>query len=270
MSAIVALLAAAVLCWPPAGVGRRLRGVLARQRSRRLPRIRRRPTLPAVAGLAALAGWAVSGPAGGIAAGLAAATAWRRWTARRAIRQNLAAADGLAEALGSVVAGLRAGIHPAAATESAATDAEPRTAQALRAIGAAARLDGDVRLALASSRAATPATAQALTQLGGAWLLVKRHGLPLAELLDAVRVDLHTRVRFARQVLARMAGPRASATILALLPVLGIALGHAMGARPLHVLTATPTGQLLLLLGTGLTCAGIAWSARLTDKVVLR
>ncbi|HEV2779022.1 MAG TPA: type II secretion system F family protein, partial [Actinophytocola sp.] len=138
------------------------------------------------------------------------------------------------------------------------------------AIAAAARLDGDVAHALATSRAATPATAQVLGQLSRAWILVQRHGVPLADVLDAVRGDLEARVRFARQVLARMAGPRASATVLALLPVVGLALGEAMGARPLHVLTGTATGQLLLVVGVTLACAGVAWSARLTDRVVLR
>jgi tight adherence protein B len=168
-----------------------------------------------------------------------------------------------------MVAELRAGAHPATAAESAAVDARPSAAQAMRSIAAAARLDGDIEHALAASRAATPTTATVLTQLSRAWALAQRHGLPLADVLDAVRGDLETRVRFARQVIARMAGPRASATILALLPAIGLALGEAMGAHPLHILTTTPTGQLLLLTGITLACAGITWSARITNQVVL-
>jgi tight adherence protein B len=181
----------------------------------------------------------------------------------------LAAVDALTEALRSMVAELRAGAHPATAAESAAVDARPSAAQAMRSIAAAARLDGDIERALAASRAATPTTATVLTQLSRAWTLASRHGLPLAEVLDAVRGDLETRVRFARQVVARMAGPRASAAILALLPTVGLALGEAMGAHPLHILTTTPTGQLLLLTGTTLACAGLTWSARITNQVVL-
>lgn len=168
-----------------------------------------------------------------------------------------------------MVAELRAGAHPASAAEAAAVDAQPSAATAMRAIAAAARLDGDLDRALAASRTANPTTAHVLNQVARAWVLAQRHGLPLAEVLDAVRGDLETRRRFARQVLARMAGPRATATILALLPAIGLALGEAMGAHPLRVLTATPSGQLLLLVGVALACAGVAWSARITNQVVL-
>jgi tight adherence protein B len=173
--------------------------------------------------------------------------------------------DGLAEALRSMVAELRTGAHPATAAEAAAVDAQAAAARAMRAIAAAARLDGDVHRALTVTQPTVPA----LGQVSRAWTLAGRHGLPLAEVLDAVRGDLQARARFARQVLARMAGPRASATILALLPAFGLALGEAMGARPLHVLTGTGSGQLLLLTGVTLACTGVAWSARLTRQVVL-
>jgi tight adherence protein B len=55
--------------------------------------------------------------------------------------------------------------------------------------------------------------------------------------------------------------------VLAGLPVLGLLLGQAVGADPWHVLTAHAAGQLLLVVGTGLVCAGLAWSARLVNKV---
>jgi tight adherence protein B len=263
------VLALAVLCWPVGGPPRRLRAILSLRRARpRLP-WPVHPTTSMVAAGSAVAGWVVCGPGGAVAAALAAVTIWRRWSARRTVRTTLAAVDGLAEALASVVAELRAGAHPARATESAAADAEPRAAQAMRAIAAAARLDGDVHQALTRIRTATPAVAQALRRLTDAWVLAQRHGLPLAEVLDAVRGDLQARVRFARQVHARLAGPRTSAAILALLPVLGVGFGEAMSAHPIHILTTTPAGQLLLVLGTTLTCAGVAWSARLTAQVVL-
>lgn len=257
----------AIMSWPTGRSTGRLRQLAGsgRRPSRvRLPR----PTLLLLTIGAALLAFPLAGPGGALAASLATATAWRRWTARRTQHQTLAAVDGLVEALRSLVAELRAGAHPAAAAESAAVDAEPAAAQAMRGIAAAARLDGDVARALRVHRSAPPA-ARVLTQLAQAWTMVRRHGLALADVLDAVQHDLDTRARFARQVLARMAGPRASATILALLPTVGIALGEAMGARPLHLLTATAAGQLLLVIGTALVCAGITWSASLTSQVVL-
>jgi tight adherence protein B len=264
------LLAFATLCWPASRSSARLRAILGASPQPTGPRRVPKPTTTGLALLAGAAGWAVGGAGGGIAAALAIATAWRRWTARRTTRRTLAAVDGLAEALRSMVAELRAGAHPATAAESAAVDAEPHAAWAMRAVAAAARLDGDVERALTAGQDRAPVTGQVLGQLSRAWTLVQRHGLPLAEVLDSVSGDLEARARFARQVLARMAGPRASATILALLPAIGIALGEAMGARPAHVLTGTGPGQLLLVLGVGLACAGVAWSARLTGQVVLR
>jgi tight adherence protein B len=211
-------------------------------------------------------GWLVAGPGGAAAAVLATVTAWRRWRARGELHRSLAAIDGLAEAIHSLVAGLRAGAHPADAAEAAATDARPEAAASMRAIAAAARLDGDVRLALGAAGSQT--LASALNRVSRAWALAQRHGLPLADILDAAGRDLEQRVRFARQVLARMAGPRTSATVLALLPALGVVLGEAVGARPLHMLTGS--GQLLLAIGVALLCAGVAWCGRLTGQVVPR
>jgi tight adherence protein B len=101
-----------------------------------------------------------------------------------------------------------------------------------------------------------------------AWSLADRYGIPLADLLDAVRSDTEQRVRFAAEVQARLAGPRATAAVLAGLPLLGLVLGHAVGAAPLRVLSETSAGQGLLVIGTGLVCAGVLWSARLMSGAV--
>ncbi|WP_436493313.1 type II secretion system F family protein [Actinokineospora sp. HUAS TT18] len=99
-----------------------------------------------------------------------------------------------------------------------------------------------------------------------AWRLATRHGLALADVLDATRADLDHQVRFGRQVRARMAGPRASALMLAVLPVLALLLGESMGAAPIAVLTNTPVGQTLLIVGVALICAGVSWTTRLIGK----
>jgi tight adherence protein B len=194
---------------------------------------------------------------------LLATTARHQLRARETSRTSLAAVDGLTEALRALVAGLRAGAHPATAAESAAEDAHPGTALTMRAIAAAARLDSDMTTALDTTR--TPALGRVAT----AWQLAQRHGLPLADVLDAVRRDLEQRARFTRQVEARMAGPRSSALALTLLPAFGIALGALMGANPLAVLTGTVLGQLLLLTGVILLCTGVTWSTRITTRAVL-
>lgn len=254
--------AAAVLTWPAAPATRRLRDLNgARRRTKLRPP---RPSSVTIATTGAVAGWLVAGPGGAIAALLATVTARRRWQARGDLNRSLSAVDGLTEAVRSLVAGLRAGAHPADAAESAATDAHPTAATSMRALAAAARLGGDVRLAL--NVAGSQTLAPSLTRISRAWILAQRHGLPLADILDAVTRDLDQRVRFSRQVLARMAGPRTSATVLAVLPALGVVLGEAIGAHPLRMLTGP--GHLLLAVGVALLCAGVAWCGRLTGQVV--
>lgn len=266
--ATLVLAGIAVLTWPLAPGRRRLRSLLADHRPRPARR-RWRGGVLVVAG-PAVAGCFLAGPAGAAAVAAVAATARWRWRARHDLRSSLAAVDGLADGLRAVVAGLASGGHPAAVAEAAAVDAQPTAATVLRRIAAAARLGGDVEQAVRVGDAHPPAVTTALDQVAAAWTLAARHGIPLAVVLDSVRRDLDQRVRFARQTVARMAGPRASAAILAGLPAVGLLLGESMGAEPLRVLTDSSAGQGLLLIGVLLACAGIAWSARITGRAVLR
>lgn len=253
----------ALLCWPDARAATRLRAITGERASKRLRP--GRPNTLTVTVSAAVLGWLTAGPAGAVAATLLTLTIRRQLRTRTESRDSLTAVDGLAEAMRTLVAGLRAGAHPATAAESAAEDAHPRTRTTMRAISAAARLDGDLATVIdAQSSSLTPA----LTRLATAWQLAQRHGLPLADVVDAVRRDLDQRARFTRQVLARMAGPRSSALALSLMPILGIALGAATGANPLAVLTGSPLGQAMLVAGVALLCAGMTWSSRITTRAV--
>lgn len=254
----------ACLCWPAQRAVPRLRGLYPREHRGTVIAGVNHITGLAVPLCSIIIGLLFLGPAGAVVGGLLGGTAWRRWHARREGRARTASCAGLADALGHFVAELRAGAHPAAAAESAARDAALEVAVALRVIASSSRLGGDVDAALARAAASTPALRAPLTQLGRAWLLAQRHGLPLAEVVDAVRRDLEAERRFAAQLRARMAGPRASAAVLAGLPLLGLALGEAMGARPVHVLSSSVAGQFLLLVGAALIWLGVLWSAKLT------
>ena len=266
LSLVLLVLAAATLAWP-AGIARSR----VAHHGLRWPAVARRwmvPTrsaVPAVLG-AVLAGAALIGVGGALAGAAAAGTAWSRWQARRSRHDRAAAASGLTDALALLVAELRAGAHPAAAAEAAAADAPPGAAAALGTAAAAARLGGDVPAVLRAHDA--PALRPWLDRLAEAWALAERHGVPLADLLEAVRVDVDSRTRFAAEVDARLAGPRATATVLAGLPVLGLLLGQAIGADPMRVLAGTAAGQTLLVVGTGLACAGVLWSARIVSSAV--
>ena len=278
MDLAVAALAAGVLCWP-AGAGRsRLTGLhltglgLIAVRAHLVPEGRRWATRQGgllLVGLAAGVGALLAGLGGGLAAAMVTGTVTTRWRANRDRRTAATAATSLSDALGVLVAELRAGAHPADAVQAAAdtqTGGPAEVVRALAAAAAAARLGGDVPAVLCS---AAPNHLRCwLNRLALAWALADRYGIPLAELLDAVRGDTEHRVRFSAEVQARLAGPRATATMLAGLPLLGLALGQALGAAPGRVLCQTPVGQVLLVIGTGLACAGVQWSARLVSGAV--
>ncbi|WP_199431582.1 type II secretion system F family protein [Qaidamihabitans albus] len=266
LSALAAALA--LLCWPEAGARRRL-GLLPGPAGVPLwaAVLRGRRAILLATFLAAVLAVAMLGPAVTAALVLLAGAICWRSRSRTRIKAELGATEALAEALRTMVAELRTGAHPSAAAESAATDAPAGVANLLGTIAASARLGGELDAALLAERA--PLLGDGVPgQLARAWSLARDHGLPLAGVLEAVQRDVDANVRLAGQVHARMAGPRASAGILAALPVAGVALGEAMGARPLAVLLTVPIGQLLLVAGCALIFAGVAWSAALTGRVV--
>ncbi|MGH3909417.1 MAG: type II secretion system F family protein [Pseudonocardiaceae bacterium] len=267
LSLAVTALAAAALCWPVRAGRGRLATLVRRWVPPAVGPVGRRwveqRCLVLLVALAVGLGVTFAGPGGGLAAAMATGTATSRWRDGRDRRAGAAAATGLADALAVLVAELRSGAHPGDAARAAATDGHVDASRALSAAAAAARLGGDVPAVLHS--ASTVQLRPWLRRLADAWSLADRHGIPLAELLDAVRADTEQRVRFAAEVQARLAGPRATAAVLAGLPLLGLALGHAVGAAPLRVLGATAAGQTLLVVGTGLACAGVLWSARLMN-----
>ena len=258
-------LSAAVLCWPYRP-GRARVLTLTGPRPRRMTVVARRPGVAVAAGAAACLGLAVAGPAGAVAAAVAAGTTVARWRSRRRAARSVAATADLAGALGLLAAELRAGAHPAVAAERVAADAGAAATAVLGTIAATARLCGDVAAALRRESCTTAGLERPLAQLAAAWTLAQRHGIPLADVLDAVRGDLDHRVRANRRLHAALAGPRATAAVLAALPVLGLLLGQAVGAHPWRVLTGGEAGQVLLLVGSVLICAGLAWSGRLVAK----
>ncbi|RRO17364.1 secretion system protein [Saccharopolyspora rhizosphaerae] len=250
-----ALLAAAgLVCWPIATNRHRLPGAV------RAPLGLPSPTrlLPLAAGLA---GWVLAGPAGLCAAMALTLLAGRYLRERRTEQRELALDEEFADALRLLVTQLRAGAHPAAAAEGAAADAGPGVSGIFRDLAATARLGGDVSALTGRPRAQ-------VDRLVRAWELAERHGVALAELLDSLRHDVERRTAFRRSVAAKMAGPRATAGVLAVLPALGLTFGQAAGAAPLAAFGSGAAGQLLLLLGVALLTTGVLWSSRLTRSVV--
>ncbi|MGB9376841.1 MAG: type II secretion system F family protein [Mycobacteriales bacterium] len=132
-------------------------------------------------------------------------------------------------------------------------------AAALGTARAAAALGGDVSVALRGS-----GSRPALAKLAAGWRLSDDCGAPLADLVEQVAADVRADADVRRQTRIELTGARATGLVLAVLPLLGVGLGAAMGADPLRVLLHTPAGSVCAFVGIGFEAAGVAWVRRLT------
>jgi tight adherence protein B len=182
---------------------------------------------------------------------------WRRRAETAAAEQT---ARRMLEACDLVAGELAAGRTGEAALAEAA-DAWP----ALRPVADASRLGGDVPEAL-RSLARTPG-ADGLRLLAGAWMVSHRTGAGLAvstrRVADAVRLDQATR----RVVRGELASARATARLVAVLPVVALLMGSGAGADPWTFLLGTPLGLACLASGLAIGFAGLWWIELIAREV---
>jgi tight adherence protein B len=195
------------------------------------------------------------------------ATAGLRYHRRHRMRRATGEGRTLETALDVLVGELKAGSHPVRAFGVAADETAGAVADSLRSVAARARLGADVAAGLAAAARSSALPAH-WDRLALCWRLASDHGLGIATLMRAAQRDIAERQRFSARVSSSMAGARATATILAGLPVLGILLGQLIGARPLGFLLGGHTGGWLLVAGSTLACGGLLWSERIADRVV--
>ncbi|MCX4972600.1 type II secretion system F family protein [Streptomyces sp. NBC_00620] len=177
--------------------------------------------------------------------------------ARRELERRGDAVIALCRALAGEV---RAGRQPGEALLRAARDsAGLGEAQAL--VLAAARFGGDVPGALTD--AARQPGADGLVGLAACWRVAVDRGAGLAAGLDRLEGALRAERDQRADLRAQLAGSRSTAVMLAGLPVLGLLLGTALGADPLHVLLHTGPGLACLLIGGVLEGVGLWWAMRI-------
>lgn len=274
-AALLLSLAALIALWP-VGVPRSRLGTTAPRSPGRdgLPRRGTRVDSWVIAGFACVVGaLVVVGAAAGVAAGIATAAVLRHRRRRRRDRAREAELDAVLDAVTVIVAEMSVGAHPARACRQAADDLARRpttegvapTLEVVTAMAGRAELGGDVAAGLQSVGGDR---SQAWNRIGVAWRTAEQHGLPMADLVQSVRDDLVARRRFAERTRASLAGARATSAVLAGLPVLGVLLGEAMGARPVAVLLGDGLGGILLVVGVVLVVGGLAWTRRITEKVM--
>jgi tight adherence protein B len=193
----------------------------------------------------------VGGRSAGVAVGTASAIAASAMLhlARDAARSRSThrQRDDLHLALTVLCGELEAGTTPAIAV-AAASEAVPRYAAELAMLLVA------------------PQDCGALRPVAVAWQIAEGTGAPLAQVLARVRADVDGERALHRAVATAVAAPRSSAALLAVLPLVGVGLGAAIGARPLSVLVGTPAGHVMLVLGVLLDALGMVW----TTKIIRR
>ncbi len=190
-----------------------------------------------------------------LAAGVAGVSAVRAASGRARRRRAEALRAAVLDLLAGLAAELRAGSQPrdALAVVSASVPA------LLAPVAAAARSPvADPAAAL--DLAAREPGAAALADLAVAWRVVADTGAGLAGVVDRVAAGARAEAAVRREVASQLAGPRATAALLAGLPLAGVGLGAALGADPLGFLLEARPGRICLLAAVLLVAAGGAWT----------
>ena len=200
-----------------------------------------------------------------VAAAVLAATTALRHRRRRGSRRGIEESRELETAIEVLVGELRVGAHPAQAFSVAANETAGPVADSCRAVAARARLGADVTAGLRSVAESSALPGQ-WDRLAVCWQLASEHGLAMSTLMRAAQRDIAERQRFSGHVMSAMAGARATAAILASLPVLSVLLGQLIGADSVAFLLGGRAGGWLLVVGVALVCGGLLWSDQITAR----
>lgn len=208
----------------------------------------------------------LSGPAAAALGGLTAVAGGRVWRRRAQARAQADERSGSVEALSVLSSELRAGRPPTVALAVAASVAAGPFALALQAAAGSDRVGADP-IACMLRGVSGSAVPEVLRGLAACWQVCASTGSSLAAAVERLTESLRAQQAQLLVVEAELAGPRATAGLLAVLPLAGIALAAGLGADPLRVLLHTPVGLGCLTGGIGLDLLGLWWTRRLVAGV---
>ncbi|GGR20981.1 type II secretion system F family protein [Agromyces mediolanus] len=185
------------------------------------------------------------------------------------IEQAAAVAEQLATLLSAGVGVAAAWTHLAPVSESGAGE-QTSAGDEARAAGPA----DPVAAAAAAAREGLPVhealrsgdESGAWRALAAAWEIAAACGAPLAASLRELAAALRDEGQLRREVRTALAGPNASARLVAWLPVIAIGFGLVLGFDTLAVLLGSPLGLGCLLAGLGLLWAGRRWNRALAAR----
>ncbi len=181
-----------------------------------------------------------------------------RGAARRRARVRRSSA--VIELCDALSAELRAGLPTVVAIERAVAD-WPEWSPVVTA----ARLGADVPTSLRG--ASDEPGAEGLRAVAASWEVAEQSGAALADVLDQIAIGLRSDEDARAEVAAALAPPRATAKMLAALPLFGLGLGYSMDADPLDFLLHSTVGLGCLGAGVALALTGLWWVEGLADSV---
>lgn len=266
MTALAAVLAAgAVVAWARPGglIRRRLGGASPAGRRSAAGSRWRDPPASAVWAVAVAVGGigVVAWGAGGVLPGAAVAAVWFVRGRRRRVAQRRSREADVAEACVALSTELAAGLPVRLALDHVAAEWPELFGPA----AARAALGGAPAAALRA--AATRPGAGALGVVAAAWEVSERTGAALSALLLDVADSLRAEAQVRREAQAQLASVRATARILAVLPVATLALFSIDDGGPLRWLVGDAYGIACLALAAVLVALGLGWVDRMVRPV---
>jgi tight adherence protein B len=204
--------------------------------------------------------------ASGVDPALAALTGWARRLGFRRARELRQIRTAVVDLCRAMAAELRAGRASADAFAAAVQGGPTWLSAVLRPAVAVSRRGDSGDLADAVARVAASPGCDGLRAVVACWRVAAASGAALAPAIDRVADALQDEIDLGREVTSIMAGPRATVQVLAGLPVIGLLLGTAIGARPIDFLFGSSPGVGCVVGGVVLDALGVAWARRIVRR----
>jgi tight adherence protein B len=169
----------------------------------------------------------------------------------------------IARMLASTAAELRGGVDPIAAVHAAVGDLPVAQWGPVQTAAAA-----DIEDALWT--VSTRPGGEALAEVAAAWHIADQTGSPLSIVLGRMAESVRAEVELDRDVAVEAAPARATARLMAVLPVAGLGLGLLLGVNPIRILVTTGVGAACLVTGLALACLGVWRIERIVTAAELR